>query len=128
MTLWLNDFLRDRLPLPRVAAWGTRLSDGSVVGHSYEQTLPEARIKQAVSRLAKAADGLSEHGIRPLRLRWVFELATIHIGLREDGICLVVFLENAPASAQAPIQTLLEDFLQLPAGLTLSPSAPADPS
>jgi hypothetical protein len=115
MSPWLNEFLSDRLPLPRVAAWGTRLADGSVASHSYQSSLPEPRIKQAVLRLAKAAEGLAQHKIQPRRLRWTFELATIHVGLRPDGICLVIFLENAPAATQAQIQAILEDFLKLQA-------------
>src|SRR5262249_9075762 len=120
MSPWLNDFLRNRLPLPRVAAWGARLSDVTVIGPSYQQSLPEQRIKHTVARLSNGADALLEHGIQPLGPLWIFELATIPIGLRPDGNCLVLFLESAPASAQLAIQSLLEDFLQLSAHETVT--------
>lgn len=108
----LNEQLRARLALPAVAAWGTRHQDGQLFSHSYQDWLPARRIEQTISSLAQAAENLSHHhGIRPVRLCWTFELARIHLGIRTDGTCLVVFLENVPGSPDQQVLNILEDFV-----------------
>jgi hypothetical protein len=73
-----------------------------------------AKVEQALSRLALAADSLGYHGIQPTRLCWVFEHARIHVALRRDAACLAFFVENGPGTSPK-LEGLLEEFARLPA-------------
>ena len=112
----LQDFLDRNLPLPGLAACSVRLADRTFVSRCYSDWFTSAQVEQALSRLALAADSLGYHGIQPTRLCWVFEHTRVHLALRNDGVCLALFVENRPGGTIPEVRTLLEQFVRL-AGL-----------
>ena len=111
----LQEFVDRRLALPGVVAWGVRRPDRTVTSHSYSDWFSSKQLEQAVTRLALSADGLSYHGIQPVRLCWVFEHARIHLALRRDGVGLALFVENRPGVSNAKLVGVLEEFASLAA-------------
>jgi hypothetical protein len=109
----LQEFLSKRMPLPGVAAWGARLADRTVMSHCYSDWFSTEQIEQTLGRLALSADGLGYHGVRPVRLCWVFEHARIHLALRRDGICLALFVENRPGATNAKLEGVLGEFARI---------------
>ena len=110
----LQALLQNGLPQPGVAAWGARLPDHSVGSQCYSDWFTPAQIEQLVTRLALAAESLRTHRIDPVRLRWTFEHARIHLALRRDGACLALFVENRPDLSAAGLNGLIEGFIALP--------------
>ncbi len=111
----LQAFLDRRLPLAGVAALGIRRADRTVTSHGYSNLLSSQKVEQALSHLALAAEGLDRHGIRPVRLCWVFEHIRIHLALRGDGVGLALFVENRPGVSNADLVGVLEEFAALAA-------------
>ena len=111
----LLELLGQRLPLPGVAAWAARLPDMSLVHHAYSDWFNGPQLEQIAGRLALAAEGLSAHGLQPVRLSWVFEHARIHLALRRDGACLAFFLENRQGPPSAKIEAVFDEFGSLSA-------------
>jgi hypothetical protein len=109
----LQDFLRQRMPLPGVAAWSARLPDHTVLSHCYAQWFSTEQVEQTLTRLALSADGLSYHGIQPVRLCWSFDHARIHLALRRDGACLALFVENRPGLNNVSLEGVLSQFAEL---------------
>jgi len=114
----LLELLGKGLPLPGVVAWATRLPDMTLAHHAYNDWFNGQQLEQMVGRLALAAEGLSAHGIQPVRLAWIFEHARIHLALRRDGGCLALFLENRSGFPSAKIESLFEEFASLPMSAT----------
>ncbi len=81
----------------------------------YGDWFSAAQVEQAVGRLAIAADSLGYHGIQPARLCWVFEHSRVHLALRPDGACLALFVENRPGAGGGKLESLLEEFTNMPA-------------
>ena len=111
----LEDFLGERLPFPGLAAWSARLADRTVASHCYSDWFAGKQAEQTLGRLVLAADSLGKHRILPVRLCWVFEHARIFLGLRHDGACLALFVENRPDLPRAAAEGVLDEFTQLPA-------------
>ena len=97
------------LPLPGVAGCSIRLADRTFFSRCQGGWFTPAQAEQALSRLALAADSLSQHGIQPTRLSWVFEHLRIYLVLREDAACLALFVEN-PSDSSPELERLLEEF------------------
>ena len=110
----IQDFLAPRLPLPGVVAWGARLADRSVLSHCYSDWFTAPQVEEALGRLTLAAESLSQHGIQPIRLCWVFEHARIQLARRGDGSCVAIFVENRPSLNTELLENLLNDFAALP--------------
>jgi hypothetical protein len=70
-------------------------------------------VGQSLSRLVLSADGLSYHGIQPTRVCWVFEHTRLHLALRSDGACLLLFAENRPGLGDGKLDSLLAEFTRL---------------
>jgi len=111
----LEEFLAGRLPFPGLAAWSARLSDHTTTSHCYSDWFAAQQAEQTLGRLALAADSLGNHRIQPVRLSWVFEHARIYLGLRRDGACLALFVENRPDLSPTAAENVLDEFAQLPA-------------
>jgi len=120
----LTALLARQLPLPGVAAWSARLPDHSLVHQSYSDWFTEDQLDQILGRLTLAVDGLSYHGIQPLRLSWVFEHARIHLSVRPDGPCLAFYVENRTSFSMGKIESLFDEFAALPGGHDASPADP----
>jgi hypothetical protein len=86
-----------------------RLPDRTFLSRCPGGWFTPAQAEQALNRLALAADRLSQHGIQPTRLSWVFEHIRIHLVLRGDAACLAVFVEN-PSDSSPELARLLEEF------------------
>jgi len=112
----LQQLLDRSLPLPGVAACCALLPDRSCVSRCYNDWFQTGQGEQALSRLAAAADGLLDHGIRPLQVNWVFEHIRIHLAVRRDAACLALFVEIRPGVDNGKLAGLLEEFAALPAG------------
>jgi hypothetical protein len=97
------------LPLPGVTACSIRLSDRTFLTRCKGGWFTPTQVEQALNRLALAADSLSQHGIQPTRLSWVFEHIRIHLVFRGDAACLGLFVEN-PNEGSLELDRLLEDF------------------
>jgi hypothetical protein len=111
----LEQLLAQRLPLPGVAAWGARLAGRALKSHCYSDWFNPRQIEQALTRLTLAAESLDQHRLEARRLCWTFEHARIYLVIREDGMCLALFVENRPGLAAAGLIDVLEEFRQLPA-------------
>jgi hypothetical protein len=110
----LQEFVKDHLPIPGLAAWGARLSDRSVISHCDTDWFVPAQIESILTRLTLAAGTLDGHGIQPVRVSWVFEHARIHLGVRKDGACLAFLLENRPGLSTTSLNRALDDFISSP--------------
>lgn len=106
----LQPFLESHLPIEGVVAWGARLPDSAVASHCYHDWLSAAQVEQSLDSLVLAAKNLTSHGIQPLQLCSVFEHLRIYLSLREDGVCLALFVENRPTVTTAPLDRLLHEF------------------
>src|SRR3954453_16263542 len=113
MTNSLQEFLAERMPLPRVAAWSARTADRMLTSQCYTDWLAPSRVEQALTRVALAAESLQQHGILPVRLCWVVEQVRIHLALRSDTACLALFVENRPGYSGEGVERLLEEFTEL---------------
>jgi hypothetical protein len=109
----LEAFLSLRLPLPGVTAWGARLADKTVTSRSFGAGLNTRQIDTAVSKLATAVEQLADHRIQPVRMCWIFEHLRIHVGMRRDGSCLALYVENRPGLATTALEGLLEEYISL---------------
>lgn len=111
----LEEFLGRRVPFHGLAAWSARLADQTMASHCYSDWFAAKQAEQTLGRLVLAAGSLGNHRIRPLQLCWVFEHARIHLGLRRDGACLALFVENRPDLPRAAAEGVLDEFARLPA-------------
>jgi hypothetical protein len=107
----LEAFLNLRLPLPGLTAWGARLSDRTVTSHSFTSGLNSRQLDQTVGKLTMAMAQLADHQIKPVRMCWVFEHLRIHVGVRNDGSCLALYVENNPSLATTALEGVLEEYI-----------------
>lgn len=115
MNAAFEEFLGGRLPFPGLAAWSARRADRTVASHCYTDWFGAKQAEQTLGRLALAADSLSNHHIQPIRLCWVFEHARVYLGLRPDGACLALFVENRADLPRAAAEGVLDEFTKMPA-------------
>lgn len=93
-----------------VVAWGAHFPNSAVASHSYHPWLSTAQVEEALGTVMVAAKNLGSHGIHPLQLCSIFEHFRIYLSLREDGVCLGLFVENRPAQSTDALNRLLEEF------------------
>ena len=113
MSTTLTTFIESRMPQPGVAAWVMRSSDGSFANCCYSDALSAAQIEQTLGGLAVAAESIRPHGIDHALLCWVFALWRMHVALRPDGACLVLFVENRPANVNIGHEGMMDEFLRV---------------
>lgn len=113
MSAELQEFLATRLPLPGLVAWCARMPDRTVTSQSYADWLPAQRAEQILSRLVLATDGLRYHQLEALNSCWAFEHLSFRLGVRPDGVCLLLIERNAPEMPSEGGREILEDFAGL---------------
>jgi hypothetical protein len=109
----VEQFLAARLPFPGLVAWGARLPDRTAASQSYVDWLPVSRTEQVLARLILAADSLQYHQIEPVRLCWTFEHLRFRLGLRPDGVCLMLVEQNQRDYSPAAGDSAFDDFAQV---------------
>jgi hypothetical protein len=110
----LQQFLEANLPVAGLAAWGLRLTDGSVLARSCNDNLSLSQVEQMVNASAMAGRNFEPHGLQPLRLCWVFEHARLHLALRPEGVCLVLLMEQRPDLQVGELDRVIEGFVRMP--------------
>jgi len=113
MTADWQQFLGERLRCDGLAAWAARFPDRTVASHCYTDWFSTKQIERILSRLVLAGESLTQHGIQPSGMSWVFEHARVCVALRQDGGCLALFVENRPDLPRPSIEGVLEDFARL---------------
>jgi hypothetical protein len=104
-----------------VLACGVRLANQATAIKSFDETFPEARIKELLQSLAEVAFTLRNSQLGSSRLRWVFEHGQLYSVRRQDGAIAVLAMNKDPDAAAA-IEELFTEFLA-----TVGP-APEKPS
>ena len=110
MSKSLQTFLRQLRPPAGLAAWSARLTDRTLASRCYSDWFKPSQVEQALSRVAQAAENLSEHSIQPTRLCWVFDRARIFVVFRADAAALALFVENRPGLEPFAFERILRDF------------------
>ena len=113
MSASFQDFLAARLPFPGLAAWSARAADRAQSSRCFANWLTPPKVEQALTRLALAAEGLQSQRIDPIQLCWVFQHVRVYLGLRGDGGCLALFVENRPDLAPGQAEGLLAEYVRL---------------
>jgi hypothetical protein len=108
-----------------ILACGVRLSNQSMAVKSFDESFPEARLKDLLLCLTEVAFGLRNSQLGGSRLRWVFEQGQLCSLRRPDGALAVLALSKDP-NAAAAVEELFAEFLTagLPASDVPSVSLP----
>jgi hypothetical protein len=93
-----------------VLACGVRLANQSVAIKTFDESLPEAHLKELLQCLAEVAFTLRNSQLGSSRLRWAFEHGQLHSARRKDGTLAVLVMNNDP-NAMWAIEGLFEEFL-----------------
>jgi len=93
---------------PAVSGSGVRSADRSVHVKSYRETLPEAKITQAMRMVSEAVYGLHQYQIYAVHLRWTFENGLIHC-LTGPGSAIAVLILNKGTANEEGIEQLLAE-------------------
>jgi len=93
-----------------ILACGVRLANQSIAVKSFDESFPEARLKDLLQCLAEVAFGLRNSQLGGSRLRWVFEHGQLYSARRPDG-ALAVLAMSKDANAAAAIEELFAEFL-----------------
>jgi hypothetical protein len=93
-----------------VLASGVRLANQAVAVKSFDESFPEARLKELLQCLAEVAFTLRNSQLGSSRLRWVFECGQLQSARRKDGALAVLALRNDSDSAST-VEGLFAEFL-----------------
>jgi len=93
-----------------ILACGVRLANQSIAVKSFDQGLPEARLKDFLQCLTEVAFGLRNSQLGGSRLRWVFEHGQLYSVRRQDG-ALAVLAMRKDHNATPAIEELFAEFL-----------------
>lgn len=93
-----------------VLASGVRLANQSIVIRTFDESYPEARLKDLLQCLAEVAFTLRNSQLGSSRLRWVFENGQLQSARRKDGALAVLAMSKDPCDASA-IEELFAEFL-----------------
>jgi hypothetical protein len=93
-----------------VLACGVRLANQSIAIKTFDESFPEARLKELLQCVAEVAFTLRNSQLGSSRLRWVFEHGQLHSARRQDGALAVLAMSKDPNAASA-IEELFADFL-----------------
>jgi hypothetical protein len=110
-----EEFFAARMPVAGLAACVVRLPDGMLIHRCFNRWLLPAQVRQAMTHLTQAPEIFRRHQVEAARMVWSFEHLRIHFGFGQENACLALFLENRPDLPFSEIETLLDDFAQLPA-------------
>ena len=109
----LTAFIESRMPQAGVAAWSMRDSDGTLAHHCYSDAPSPDQAEGAVGVAALAAESVRPYGIDHALLCWVYSRWRMHAGLRADGGCLVLFVENHPSNLNVGHEAVIDEFLRV---------------
>jgi hypothetical protein len=93
-----------------VLACGVRLANQSTAIKTFDDSFPEARLKELLQCLAEVAFTLRNSQLGSSRLRWVFEHGQLHSARRQDG-AMAVLAMSKDHNAAAAIEELFAEFL-----------------
>jgi hypothetical protein len=93
-----------------VLACGVRLANQSIAIKTFDESFPEARLKELLQCLAEVAFTLRNSQLGSSRLRWVFEHGQLHSARRQDGALAVLAMSKDP-NAAAAMEELFAEFL-----------------
>jgi hypothetical protein len=93
-----------------VLACGVRLANHAVAIKSFDESFPEARLKDLLQSLAEVAFTLRNSQLNSSRLQWVFEHGQLHTARHADGAMAVLVMGKDP-NAAAAIEELFAEFL-----------------
>jgi hypothetical protein len=93
-----------------ILACGVKLANQSVAVKSFDESFPEARLKDLLQCLAEVAFGLRNSQLGGSRMRWVFEHGQLYSARRQDGVLAVLAMGEDPGAAAA-IEELFAEFL-----------------
>jgi hypothetical protein len=93
-----------------VLACGVRLPNQSVAIKTFDESFPEARLKELLQCLTEVAFTLRNSQIGGARLRWVFEHGQLYSARRQDGALAVLAMSRDPSAASV-IEELFAEFL-----------------
>jgi hypothetical protein len=110
-----EDFILARLPVAGLAACGAYLPDGTTLYQCFGRWLSPDQVRQATARLGHSHETLRRHGLEPLQITWVFEHLLVCLCLRSDKAWLALFLENRSELPLQEIESVLQEFANLPA-------------
>jgi hypothetical protein len=105
-----QDWVEKTAKYSGVLACGVRLANQSVAIKSFDESFPEARLKELLQCLAEVAFTLRNSQLGSSRLRWVFENGQLQSARRMDGALAVLAMRKDPGAAQA-IEELFAEFL-----------------
>jgi hypothetical protein len=93
-----------------VLACGVRLANQSIAIKTFDESFPEARLKELLQCLAQVAFTLRNSQFGSSRLRWVFEHGQLQSARRKDGTLAVLVMSKDPGPAST-IEELFTEFL-----------------
>jgi hypothetical protein len=93
-----------------VLACGVRLANHSIAIKTFDESFPEAHLKELLQCLAEVAFTLRNSQLGGSRLRWVFEHGQLQSARRQDGALAVLAVSKEPNAASA-IEELFAEFL-----------------
>jgi hypothetical protein len=105
-----------------ILACGVKLGNQSIAVKSFDESFPEARLKDLLQCLAEVAFGLRNSQLGGSRLRWVFEHGQLYSARRQDGALAVLAMSKDPNAASA-IEELFAEFLATDCALPEKPSS-----
>jgi hypothetical protein len=93
-----------------VLACGVRMANQSVAIKTFDESFPEARLKELLQCLTEAAFTLRNSQLGGSRICWVFENGQLQVARRKDGALAVLVMSKDPNAASA-VDELLGEFL-----------------
>jgi hypothetical protein len=93
-----------------ILACGVRLGNQSIAVKSFDESYPEARLKEVLQCLTEVAFGLRNSHLGGSRLRWIFEHGQLYSLRRQDGALAVLALSK-DHHAVADVEDLFAEFL-----------------
>lgn len=107
-----TDWLR-QAPTPQgTLVRGIRFTDQTVFCDFDSRDFPAAALEKSWRSVGDTFQVLTAHSIRPRRLTWVYQRATLHCARRDDGTVLGVVVSRKPNETDlAGVDKILNDFL-----------------
>jgi len=97
---------------PGLIGGGVRLTDGTFVTHSFNETCPRERLEEALRCLGDSLPSIATHGLMPRWLTWTFEKGQIRMAERADGLLLGLAIQSDTPAADN-LDLLTEEFFNL---------------
>jgi len=115
-----QDWVETTAKYSGVLASGVRLANHATAIKTFDESFPEARMKELLQCLAEVAFTLRNSQLGSSRLRWAFEHGQLHSVRRQDGAIAVLAMSKDP-NAAAGIEELFAEFLGTSSPATETP-------